>query len=313
LDFSLVLSRALHFAATALASGIIFFRIFVARPSTRDVQQQSLEDFYRQLRLIFWISLMLALASGVAWFILVAADIVDRPWSQTFTDDAAWTVLTETQFGHVCMSRLLLGALLAAIVGLAKMERNWCWPIEASLAAGFIGSLAWVGHAGGTIGRAGDFHLASDILHLIAVGAWVGGLLPFAFLLKTFRSQAGAGWVRMASAVTERFSTLGIAAVGTILVTGIINTWNLVGSADALFGTDYGRLLMLKVVLFATMVFVAAVNRLRLSPKLAIEGTIRKLERNSLIETGLGLIILFIVGALGTLAPALDSHAGHMN
>ena len=37
------------------------------------------------------------------------------------------------------------------------------------------------------------------------------------------------------------------------LVTGVINTWNLVGSVGALFGTGYGRLLMVKVALFLMM------------------------------------------------------------
>ena len=317
MDYALVLSRALHFAATASASGAVFFRVFVATPDTwpRDLHilQESFRDFYRRLGLIFWISLVLALASGAAWFILVVADIVDRPLSEVITYDSTWTVLTETQFGHVWMLRLLVALLLATIVGFAKTERNWRWTIDASLAAGFIGTLALAGHAGGTIGAAGNVHLASDILHLIAVGAWVGGLLPFAFFLKEFRGHTGAAWERMASAGTMRFSTLGTLAVGTILGTGIVNTWNLVGNWDALFDTDYGRLLTVKAVLFAIMVCVAAVNRLRLSPHLAVEGTIRKLERNSLIEALLGLSILFIVGVLGILAPALHSHASHFN
>lgn len=171
----------------------------------------------------------------------------------------------------------------------------------------------WAGHAGGTLGPTGNIHLGSDILHLIAVGTWVGGLLPFALLMKALRGQAEAGWEPLATATTQRFSILGIVAVGTILATGIVNTWNLVGSADAFLGTDYGRLLMLKIGLFATMVCIAAINRLRLSPKLASEDTLAKLERNTVIEAGLGLAIIFIVGVLGALAPALHSHAGHLN
>jgi len=181
------------------------------------------------------------------------------------------------------------------------------------LAAGFIGSLAWAGHAGGTPGLSGSIHFTSNIVHLIAAGAWVGGLLPFALLLRTIRSVPRADWGAVAAVATRRFSILGIAAVGTILATGIANSWNLVGSWDALFGTDYGRLLVLKVVLFAVMIAIAAVNRMRLSPKLASGDTLRKLERNSLIEALLGLAILFIVGVLGILAPALHTHASHLN
>jgi putative copper resistance protein D len=316
-DYALVLSRTLHFAATVSASGVVFFRAFVANadawPCDHNVSRGGLREFYRRLDLVFWISLVLALASGAVWFLLVAVDIADRPVSEVFTDDVAWTVLSETQFGHVWTFRLLLGTLLAATAGLANPETNWRWQIEVPLAAGFLGSLAWAGHAGGTPGLGGTIHIVSDILHLIAAGAWVGGLLPFASLLKTIRRVPEADWGPVANAATRRFSTLGLAAVGTILATGIVNTWNLVGSRDALIDTDYGRLLMLKAVLFAAMISIAAFNRMRLSPKLASAGTIRKLERNSLIEALLGLTILFIVGALGIVAPAIHSHAGHIN
>ena len=47
----------------------------------------------------------------------------------------------------------------------------------------------------------------------------------------------------MAQTATLRFSTLGILSVGTLLATGIVNSWYLVGSIPALTGTPYGRLL----------------------------------------------------------------------
>jgi putative copper export protein len=61
------------------------------------------------------------------------------------------------------------------------------------------------------------------------------------------------------------------------------------------------------------MVCIAVVNRLWLSPWLAVDGVSRKLERNSLIEAGLGAMIVVIVGALGILVPALQTHAGHLH
>ena len=123
----------------------------------------------------------------------------------------------------------------------------------------------------------------------------------------TFRGEPAA------IVATQRFSNLGIFAVGTLLVTGVINTWNLVGSVGAFFSTGYGRLLMVKVALFLMMIGIATVNRLQLSPRLEVDGTTRKLERNSLIEAGLGVIVLLIVGALGTLPPAIHDYAGHMH
>ena len=105
---------------------------------------------------------------------------------------------------------------------------------------------------------------------------------------------------------------LGVISVATLLVTGIINAWALVGSFDALAATDYGRILMLKIVLFAMMVGVAAINRFWLTPRLALPAgspmdALREITRNSMIELALGLAIFAIVGALGMMHPAIHS------
>ena len=73
----------------------------------------------------------------------------------------------------------------------------------------------------------------------------------------------------MARAATRRFSFLGIVSVATILATGTVNTWMLAGDVPALVGTDYRRLLLLKIRLFIAMVAIAAFNRVRLTPRLA--------------------------------------------
>jgi len=108
------------------------------------------------------------------------------------------------------------------------------------------------------------------------------------------------------------FPTLGFVSVATLLATGIVNSWILVGSFRGLVGTDYGRLLLVKIALFAAMTSVAAVNRMRLAPRLfepqeshlQIE-TIGDLIRNIMIEIALGLSIFALVGVLGTLHPAI--------
>src|SRR5262249_57226864 len=74
----------------------------------------------------------------------------------------------------------------------------------------------------------------------------------------------------LAREATLRFSTLGLISVGLLIATGVVNGWTLAGSVPALIGTDYGRLLLAKVALFLAMVSGAAINRLRLTPRLAL-------------------------------------------
>src|SRR5207244_4425680 len=108
----------------------------------------------------------------------------------------------------------------------------------------------------------------------------------------------------LAAIATRRFSTLGVLAVVTLVVTGLINAWFLVGSFPALIETSYGRLVSTKMVLFAIIVSIAAFNRLKLMPGLTAGGNrddmsqaaLERLWRNVIAEVCLGAIILAIVG-----------------
>lgn len=175
------------------------------------------------------------------------------------------------------------------------------------MAAALVGSLAWAGHAIGGRGVEGLLHPAADVLHLIAAAAWVGALVPLALLLTMTGVDAAS--LATARTATVRFSTLGIVSVATILITGIVNTWYLAGSIPALVGTDYGRLLLIKIALFLGMVGIAAFNRLRLTPRLVQNADVpnaqaarRLLSRNATVEATLSAAIIAIVAVLGTLA-----------
>jgi copper resistance protein D len=304
-DDALVVSRALHFTATVLLVGVVFFRALIDGH-----EQQGLDAYRRQLRLIFWLSLGLAFASGAAWLMAVGASIDDASWSQSLADGTANTVLTDTQFGQAWLARLAAGVLLAALVLFSKAAGLLKRSLELTLAAAFAGGVAFGGHAVGTPGPAGAVHLAGDILHIIAASAWVGGLLPYGLYLRAMSDLLSKNSRRSVQDTTHRFSNLGVVSVLTILITGILNTVNLVGSAHALVYTDYGRTLMTKVTLFFAMVAIASINRIVLTPRIPDRDAINALRRNSLIEASLGLAILCIVAALGTMPPASVDHSG---
>ena len=103
---------------------------------------------------------------------------------------------------------------------------------------------------------------------------------------------------------------LGIASVATLILSGCVNAWILLGSFRGLVVTGYGQLLMLKLAAFAVMLPFAAFNRFVLTPRLALssdqarQDALRALSRNTWIEIVLGLSIFAIVGVLGTLHPA---------
>jgi copper resistance protein D len=313
--------RAVHFAATIMAAGVVFFIVFVAAPALRKTDDKPDDKRVRaallpQLAFIAWFSLVLAVGSGAVWLVLTAASMSGQPPADVLSGGVVWTVLSQTHFGWDWTARLILACLLAGTYMPLLSARDravWLDTAAIVLAACLIGTLAWAGHAAGGEGVEAIVHPAADFLHLVAAAAWLGALIPLALLL----GGAGEdGSLAVARAATLRFSTLGLVSVGTLLVTGSINTWYLAGSIPALVGTDYGRLLLAKIALFFVMVAIAAVNRLRFTPRLvqdqratAAQDARRQLRRNAVIETLLGAAIICIVAVLGTEPPG--SHANH--
>src|ERR1700683_4013992 len=302
-----------------MAAGIVFFVAFVAEPALRKAEHDTLAlALFARLRWIAWFCLAFALISGAAWLVLTAASMSGQSVADVYAQDVLWTVLSQTDFGNDWLVRLILAGGLAgvsvAFMSAQGAKSTWLKAAAVILSAAFVGSLAWAGHAIGGQGTEGILHPAADVLHLIAAAAWVGALVPLAlFLAMTGQDADGLAVARTA---TLRFSTLGVVSVATILLTGIVNTWYLSGSIDALTETKYGHLLLIKIALFLAMAGVAAFNRLRLTPRLvddpemtAAQDARRQLCRNATLEAAMGAAIIAIVAALGTLPPG--SHAHH--
>jgi putative copper resistance protein D len=250
---------------------------------------------------VAWWCLALVLLSGLAWLAVEAVRMSGLPPAGALDRETLRTVLAETLFGRVWVIRLFLALALGAT--LLAWRRAPLDATRALLAAALLASLAFAGHAAAERGGDRVVHLAADAAHLLAAGAWLGALLPLAYVL----ARAPA----IAERATRRFSIMGIACVGVLIVTGTTSAWYTVGSVPGLIGTGYGRVLLAKLALFAAMLALAAANRLRWTPRLRVGGeaplALRRLRRNAIAETSLGAAVLGAVGVLGVTVPALHS------
>lgn len=181
------------------------------------------------------------------------------------------------------------------------------WP--ASLAGAIaLASLAWSGHGAMDEGWLRFWHFLSDILHLLAAGAWLGALLALVLMAS---GRIGDTRLRLLADAVKRFEWVGALIVLTVSVTGVMNYLFIVGPRldGVLFGT-YGLLLAIKVLAFAVMLVLAALNRFHLGPSL--QQSLRDgqhliaanaLRRSVVMELALALLIVALVAWLGTLSP----------
>jgi putative copper resistance protein D len=87
-------------------------------------------------------------------------------------------LITGTHMGLAWCIRILALAL-CILIALVKFNPTFRF-VAMSVSSGVaLATLAWAGHGAMDDGMRGYIHLASDISHLWAAGAWVGALLAF--------------------------------------------------------------------------------------------------------------------------------------
>ena len=221
-------------------------------------------------------------------------------------------MVLETDVGLACVVRIV--ALVTA--GLAVMLRAPGFSLWVVAFAGGIAlsSLAWNGHGAMDEGSRRYWHFAVDILHLLAAGVWLGALVAFALMAKINALQTEAR-IRILARAVNRFEVIGAVIVVVITVTGVVNYLFIVGpKLDEVFLTTYGVLLFIKVVLFAGMLVLAALNRFHLGPFL--ERSLQNgqytvaanaLRRSVVVELAAAVVIVGLVAWLGTLSPEMDA------
>ncbi|MDX2295375.1 MULTISPECIES: copper resistance protein CopC [Streptomyces] len=179
-------------------------------------------------------------------------------------DLAGLQAVLQTKTGAALTSRLLLlgaAALFVAVLFGAyarrtdpKERKDLAFGLGLGgtvVAAGVAGTWALAEHA--STGIQPGIAMPVDILHLLAVAAWLGGLTTL--LVALYRAPS------VERAAVERFSRVAFASVAVLVATGLYQSWRQVGSWSALTGTRYGQLLLVKIGLMGVLVGIAWISR----------------------------------------------------
>ena len=309
--------RSAYFLAAIVLFGELVFRCCVERVAWHRLPAWPAAAWLalRPRFALLATALAAAWVCGTLWF-LAEVQIMSGMPLEAISLRTFLSALFDTEFGRVALVRLgLMLALAIALARLREQRRTAAMTLAAGACAlGILASIAWTGHANNGQGLDRLIYMGSDVMHLLAAGAWLGALPALTLILFRARRDGSACALAFAALAAKRFSSLGIAAVSTLVLSGIANSWHTLGSVPALLGTNYGRLLSLKLLLFCAMLALAAMNRLRHTPRLhpcvnSARETSRykaltRLGVNATAELALGIAIVCIVGALGTGTPA---------
>jgi len=144
-------------------------------------------------------------------------------------------------------------------------------------------------------GRA--LHVATQWIHMAAVGVWIGGL---PWLLMGLRGSDRAERSRVVAA----FSRLATITLAVVLVTGILRAFAEVGSRAGLLESTYGRTLLVKLALVAGLAGLGALQHFRSVPRVAADGdATRPLRLTARGELALAAVVLATTAVLSGLAP----------
>lgn len=307
-SISEVTGRWLVFAAVALFAGGALIALLAAPWSRARAASAAREagpeaDLARMVRRL---ALRLALA-GVP--LAVGGSLIQLLARQDALGGSLTDLLADTRFGSVLLWRglALLGLTAAVALALLAARRRREAPevmlgsIAALVTVGALVTIAQLSHAAAAPGA--FWALLTDAGHLLLAAAWVGGLVVLAALLFALQ-RAGSRHDRLPVArLVARFSVFSTLALGILAATGIVRTAGEIPTAPALFDTNYGQWLLVKLALLAIPLALAVRHRTQLAAwrrgRITESAFRGRLRRSLLIEAAAAVGIFGVVAVLG--------------
>jgi copper resistance protein D len=279
-DIAVTLAKAITYGATLTGSGGIFFLAF-NEPLRRERRGEHIAKTSRTL-------LFIAAGATVVKVLLAAGSLGDD-WAGML-DPANNAMIWNAGEGRAALLRLV-GLVLALGIVSKSYFRARLAPLGAALAAS---SFAWVGHAHGLHPNTLPVLILS--VHLLGAAFWLGSLWP---LMQITRYADH----RYATSLVERFSSLALKVVAALLLAGALLLVLLLPRVSDLWSSDYGRLILLKLMLVAGLLAIATFNKMALTPRLSAGdvAAYATLRRSIASELLIGGVILVVTALFTTL------------
>ncbi|CAA9410719.1 MAG: Copper resistance protein D, partial [uncultured Quadrisphaera sp.] len=290
------IARGLHYAALLLVVGAVFFRLLVwpaIRPPRWPARVLVTAAAVGLGSALAAVALQGALGAGVGLTGALDAEVLRGS--------------LDSRTGTAWLLRAALWAFLLVFAALYRDLRTRREALGLALpAAVLVGTLPYAGHAETQAPQA--VLVPADVLHVLAAGAWLGGLV---LLLVCFWPRRGDGPGDGAATATARFSRLALPAIVVLAGAGIAQSWFYLGSVGAIVDSTYGWALVAKVAVLGLIVAAAAGSRRR-TARLARGdvGGVHGLRRAMQAEVVLAVLVLAATATLVRAAPPATIDGG---
>lgn len=204
----------------------------------------------------------------------------------------------------------LVGVVATALgFALAQLERPIGWH-TAVVGAGLLALAPAVTRNALSSSSMAPVAVLADALHIISAGGWIGSLfyvvasgIPEALQLD--ESERG----RAVADLLNAFLPTSLVFAAITVLTGTFSAWLHLGAFEALWQSQYGLRLLLKLVLLSIVVGAGAYNWLHVRPRLGGRRGASRVKRSAAVELGAGLLVLLATAML-IATPTITGRAG---
>jgi copper transport protein len=278
--------RWISFASLIVLVGAGMFLALVWRavrpaptPSEMDVET-SFRHRFRRIASAAWIAAVVATIASVPLQGAVAGGV---SIARALTPDVLGQVL-DTRFGMVATAKLALLGLLAVLWPRLKRDiapprslgaaaavdaarEPWSFAIVGVAYVGLLATPGLSGHAGAT--PPVSVNVSADVLHLLGVATWVGGLVALlGGALPSLRAAGSPSGIASLAPVVARFSDVAVLSIAAIVATGAYASWVEVRALRAFTGAPYGVVLLTKLAIFVPLLGLGGINNRWMKPRL---------------------------------------------
>lgn len=220
--------KAIVYGATLLGGGAVAaYWIAVRGRSSSAVAEARL----RRIGLTAWSFALVALCARAG-----AHTVAAFGWSDAWSADALALIALKSQWGRAWQRELVAAALAATTLLFAYGFAGWATAATTSVIA--ASSLALTGHAEGD-----GLRMALHAVHIGAASCWLGSLAALAIV-------RGALPGPQQDVAFRRFSPSALVCAALLAGTGVTAACLYVGAVSNLWTTEYGRILIVKLLAF---------------------------------------------------------------